>query len=324
MQLDCFTFNQNRFKGLNTQTVQRRRTVQQNRVLTDHFVEDIPDNRFFALNHFLRGFDGGGQATQFQLAVNERFEQFECHFLRQTALMQTQVWTNGNNRTTRIVDTFTQQVLTETALLTFDHVSQRFQRTLVGTSDRTTATTVVQQCIDCFLQHTLFVAHDDIWRSQIQQALQTVVTVDHATIQIVQIRRGETTTIQRYQWTQIRWQNRQDGQDHPLWLVARLDKRFQQLNALGQLFTFGFGVSFVQLFTQLLALLLQIHVFQQGLDRFGAHFGVELVTELFQSVKVLLFSQNLTLLEVGHATFDYHVRFKVEHALNVTQWHIQQ
>ncbi|MNJ67978.1 hypothetical protein D3C77_641900 [compost metagenome] len=101
--------------------------------------------------------------------------------------MQTQVWTYGDYRTTRVVNTFTQQVLTETTLLTFDHVGQGFQRALVGTGDGTTATAVIQQGIYRFLQHTFFVAHDDVRRSQIQQAFQTVVTVDHATVQIVQI-----------------------------------------------------------------------------------------------------------------------------------------
>ena len=208
VQLDSFTFDQYRFKCLDTQTVQGWCTVQQYRVFADNFVQDIPDNRFFALNHFLRGFDGGGQATQFQLAVNERFEQLQRHFLRQTALMQTQVWTYGDNRTTGVVNTLTEQVLTETTLFTFDHVGQRFQRTLVRTGDRTTATTVIQQGVNRFLQHTFFVAYDDIRRSQIQQTFQTVVTVNDATIQIVQVRSRETTTIQRYQRAQIWRQNR--------------------------------------------------------------------------------------------------------------------
>ena len=324
VQLDRFTFDQNRFKRLDTQTVQRRRTVQQNRVFADNFIQDIPDNRFFALNHFLRGFDGGGQATQLQLAVDKGFEQLQRHFLRQAALMQTQVWTYGDNRTTGVVNALTEQVLTETTLLTFDHIGQRFQRTLVGTGDRTTATAVIQQGVDRFLQHTFFVAYDDIRRSQIQQTLQTVVTVDNATIQIVQIRRCETTAVQRNQRAQIRRQHRQHGQDHPLRLVAGLYERFQQLDALGQLLTLGLGVGFVQLFTQLLALLLQIHIFQQSLDRFGAHFRVEFVAELFQRVKVLLFGQNLTFFEVGHATFDNNVRFEIEHAFDIAQRHIQQ
>ncbi len=324
VQLDRFTFDQYRFKRLDTQTVQCWCTVQQYRVFADNFVQDIPNDSFFALNHFLRGFDGGGEATQFQLAVNERFEQLQRHFLRQTALMQTQVWTYGDYRTTGVVNTLTEQVLTETTLLTFDHIGQRFQRTLVGTGDRTTATAVIQQGVDRFLQHTFFVAYDDVRRRQIQQTFQTVVTVDHATVQIVQIRRCETTTVQRNQRTQVRRQHWQNGQDHPLRLVTRLYERFQQLDTLGQLLTFGFGVGFVQLFTQLFALLLQIHAFQQGLDRFGTHLRVKFVTELFQRVQILLFSQDLVTFQIGHPTFDNHIGFEVENAFDITQRHIQQ
>lgn len=61
-------------------------------VFANHFVQDIPNDGFFTLNHFPSGFDGGGQATQLQFAVDERFEQLQRHLLRQTALMQTQVW----------------------------------------------------------------------------------------------------------------------------------------------------------------------------------------------------------------------------------------
>src|SRR5690606_21582607 len=143
---------------------------------------------FFTLNHFLGCFNGSSETTQFQLAVDERFEQLQRHFLRQTALMQTQVWTYGDYRTTGVVNTLTEQVLTGPTLLTFDHVGKGFQRTLVGAGDRTTATAVIQQGIYRFLQHTFFVAYDDVRRSEIQQAFQTVVTVDNATIQIVQIR----------------------------------------------------------------------------------------------------------------------------------------
>ena len=37
MQLNRLALNQHRLKGLNTQTVQRRRTVQHHRMLADHF-----------------------------------------------------------------------------------------------------------------------------------------------------------------------------------------------------------------------------------------------------------------------------------------------
>src|SRR5476649_1238796 len=144
VKLDSLTFDQNRFKCLDTQTVKSWRTVEQHWVFANDFSENVPNLWQFALDHFLRSLDGGSETTHFKLAENERLEQLESHFLRQTALMQTQGRTYGNYRTTRVVNTLTEQVLTETTLLTLDHVSQGFQRTLVGTCDCTTATTVVE------------------------------------------------------------------------------------------------------------------------------------------------------------------------------------
>ena len=58
MQLDGFTFNQHRLKGLDAQTVQRRRTVQHDRMLANDFFEDIPDDRLFVFHHLLGLLDG--------------------------------------------------------------------------------------------------------------------------------------------------------------------------------------------------------------------------------------------------------------------------
>src|SRR5690606_33647848 len=110
-------------------------------------------------------------------AENKRLEQLQCHFLGQTTLVQTQGWPHNDHRTTRVVNALTEQVLTETTLLTLDHISQRLQWTLVGTGNGTSATTVIQQRINRLLQHTLFVAHNNVWRIQVEQTLQAVVTV---------------------------------------------------------------------------------------------------------------------------------------------------
>ena len=68
MQLDRLAFDQHRLERLDTQAVQRRRTVQHDRVLADHFFEDIPDFRAFALDQSLGGLDGRRLAAQLQLA----------------------------------------------------------------------------------------------------------------------------------------------------------------------------------------------------------------------------------------------------------------
>ena len=187
MKLDRFTFNQHWLERLNTQAVKRWRTVQQNWVLTNYLGQDIPNLRWLALDHFLGSFDGACQAPVLELAKNKWLEEFEGHFFGQTALVKLQGWTRHDHRTARVVNTLSEEVLTETALLTFDHVSKRLQWTLVRARDRAATTTVIQQCVDRLLEHTLLVAHDDIGSVEIEQTLESIVTVDNASVQIVEV-----------------------------------------------------------------------------------------------------------------------------------------
>ena len=124
MQLNRFTFNQHGFEGLNAQAVECRRPVQENGVLADDLSEDIPHLWRLTLNHFLGSLDGARQATELELAEDERLKKLQCHLLGQPALVQLERRAGHNHGTTGVVHTLAQQVLTETTLLTFDHVSQ--------------------------------------------------------------------------------------------------------------------------------------------------------------------------------------------------------
>ena len=151
-----------RLERLDAETVQRRRAVQQNRVLADDLVEDIPDFRLFLLDQLLGLLDGRGEALGLEARVDERLEQLERHLLGQAALVQLQLRTDGDDRTAGIVDALAEQVLAEPALLALEHVGERLQRTLVGAGDGAAAAAVVEQRVDGFLQHALFVADDDV------------------------------------------------------------------------------------------------------------------------------------------------------------------
>src|SRR3546814_6577619 len=69
------------------------------------------------------------------------------------------------------------------------------------------AAAVVEQRIDGFLQHALFVADDDVRRAQLHQPLQAVVAVDDAAVEVVQVQGREATAIERQQRAQL-------GRDH--------------------------------------------------------------------------------------------------------------
>ena len=53
VQLDSFTLNQHRLERLNTQAVQRRRTVQHHRVLRNGFFQHVPHLGALAFHHAL-------------------------------------------------------------------------------------------------------------------------------------------------------------------------------------------------------------------------------------------------------------------------------
>ena len=99
MQTNGFTLDQNWLKGLNSQTVQGRCTVEHNGMLTNYLIENIPYYGILALDHLLSGLDGGSHATHLQTTVNEGLEQLQSHLLGQTALMQSEERSAGNNGT---------------------------------------------------------------------------------------------------------------------------------------------------------------------------------------------------------------------------------
>ena len=235
VQLNGLTFDQLRFEGLNTQAVQRRSAVQHHRVFVNHFFQDIPHHGFLIVHHLLGALDRGSEPTSFELIEDEGLEEFESHQLRQTALVQTQFRPHRNHGTAGVVDALTQKVLTEATALTLNHVRQGLQGTLVGAGHRLTAATVVQKAVHRFLQHTLFVADDDVRCLQFEKTLQAVVAVDDAAIEIVQVGRRKAAAVQRHQRTQIRRQHRQDFENHPFGLDTGTLETFQNFEALRDL-----------------------------------------------------------------------------------------
>ena len=122
MQTDCFTFDKYRFKRLDTQTVKRRCAVQQYRMFSDDIFQYIPDIIVHTVDFAFCIFDVACDITGNQFFHQERFEQLDRHFFRQAALVHFQERSNYDYGTSGVVNTFTQQVLTETSLLPFQHV----------------------------------------------------------------------------------------------------------------------------------------------------------------------------------------------------------
>ena len=325
MQLDRLAFDQHRLERLDAQAMQRRRAVQQHGMLADHLVEDVPDLGTLFFDQLLGLLHRGGQTLGVEPRIDERLEQFERHLLRQAALMQPQFGTDHDHRTAGIVDALAEQVLAEAALLALEHVGQRLQRTLVGAGDDAAAAAVVEQCVDGLLQHALFVADDDVGRAQLHQPLQAVVAVDDAAVEIVEIRGRKAAAVERHQRTQVRRNHRHHGEDHPLRLVAGIAERLDDLQALGELLVLDVGFGLLHLDAQGRLELFELKSLQQFADRFGADHGGEAVLAVFVlRLQVLVFRQQLTVLERGQARLQHDVIFEIQDPLEILQRHVEQ
>src|SRR5690606_1295651 len=231
--------------------------------------------------------------------------------------------THHNDRTAGVVDALAEQVLTEATALALDHVGQRLELALVGAGHGLAATTVVEQRVDRFLQHALFVAQNDIGGLQLEETLQTVVAVDDAAIEIVQVGRGEAATVERHQRAQVGRQHGQHFHDHPVGLDAGLLEALEHLQALRDLLDRGVGSRGLELGAQGLYFAVDVDGAQQFANGFCTHEGVEVIAVLFGLGQEVVVGHDLTALQRGHAGLDDAPCFEVQHALDIAQGHVE-
>src|ERR1700682_1306619 len=125
MNPNRFAFDQLWLESLDRQSRQRRGAVEQHWMSARDFLENVPNFRRLALDHFLRATHCVHVTEIFQSADDERLEQNERHFLQQTALMQFQFGPDNDDRSAGIIDAFAEQILTETSAFTLQHVAER-------------------------------------------------------------------------------------------------------------------------------------------------------------------------------------------------------
>ena len=106
-------------EGLNTEAVQRRCTVEQDRAVVDHVLQDVPDLRLGPLNDALCAFDIVGQVEFNQAPHDKGLEDFQGHAFWQATLVQLQLRADYDDRAAGVVHPLAQQVLAEAALLAF-------------------------------------------------------------------------------------------------------------------------------------------------------------------------------------------------------------
>ena len=323
MQLDGAAFPKNRLKGLNAETMERRRTVQKHGMVFNDISQDVPDFRREFIDFFARDFEIIRQAAVDEFVHDERLEKLDGHFFRQPALVHFEFRTDDDNGTAGIVDTFPQKVLTETSLLTLEHIGKGFQGTVSGARHGTSATTVVNQRIDGFLEHTLFIPDDDFRRAELQKTFQTIVSIDDATIEIIQIARRKAAAVQLHHRAQIRRNDGDDRQNHPFGAIAGMNEGFdffQTANAARA----TLSAARIEIFFELGFELFEIDFLQKRLNRFGAHGRFERIfAVIFNRFPIFGFRQNLLFREIRAARIEDDVGGKVEDTLQRARGNIQ-
>ena len=214
VDLDRLAVDEDRLEGLDAEAVQRRGAVEQHRVLADDLFEDVPHDGLATFDHALGALDVLGHLGLDEPLHDERLEELEGHHLGQAALVELQLGTDHDDRAARVVDALAEQVLAEPALLTLQHVRETLERSTALARHGTTATAVVEQRVDGLLEHALLVVDDDVGRPEVEESLQSVVAVDDATVEVVEVRGREAATVELHHRAQVRRDDRHGLEDH--------------------------------------------------------------------------------------------------------------
>ena len=133
MKLNGSALDKYGLESLDTESVKRGSAVEKHGVILDNHFECVPNYGILTLDHLSCGLDVVRLARLNKSLHNEGLEQLKSHLGRQTALINLQLGTDDDNRTAGIVDTLTEQVLSEASLLTFKHIGERLERSVVRT-----------------------------------------------------------------------------------------------------------------------------------------------------------------------------------------------
>ena len=323
VEADRVTLDEDGLEGLDGQTVERRRAVEEHRVTLGHFLQDIPDLGLLLLDVLAGAADGVGEAQFLEAADDERLEEDEGHLLRETALVELELGTDDDDGTAGVVDALAEEVLAETAMLALQHVRDGLQLT-VAVLDRLAVAAVVEEGVDGFLEHAHLIVDDDVGRLHLDELLQAVVAVDDATVEVVQVGGGETAAFEGDERTEVRRDDREHRQDHVLGTLAGSQEALDDLHAAGDLLLDLLGARGAELVAEVLDRGGEIHLLEELLEGFGAHAGLEGVgAVLFDGAAVGFLVEELLLFHAGGARVDDQVLLVVDDLLELAGGHVE-
>jgi hypothetical protein len=225
----------------------------------------------------------------------------------------------------RRLSALAQQILTEASLLTLQQVGERLQRSVTGTGNWSPASTVVDQGIDGFLQHSLFVADNNVRSPKLQKFIQTIVPVDHATIQIVQIRCRKTSAVKLDHGTQFRRQDGQNIEHHPTRFVTGISECLNDFKALDDTRLALTARAGLKLLTEPLGEAFNVDFREQIANRFRSHLGDErIATEFLNSFAVIALVDDLHFGERCLSRVNHDICREINDLLKIARRHVEE
>ena len=170
---------------------------------------------------------------------------------------------------------------------------------VAGAGDRPAAAAVVDQGVARLLEHPLLVADDDLGRAELEEPLESVVAVDDAAVQVVQVGGREAAAVELDHGPEVGRDDRQHRQDHPVRPRAGAAEGLDEAEPLDRLLAALAGAR-PDLDVEGPRELLEVHPADDLADRLGAHAGAEQAAALGAGAVALLEGAQLGLAERLH------------------------
>ena len=280
VELDSLAFDELGLECLDAEAVKRRGTVEKDGVALHDVLEDIPYDGFLAVDDFLCALDGLDDAALDELADDEGLVELGGHVLGEAALVHLELGADDDYGTCGVVDALTEEVLTEATLLALEGVGEGLEGTVCVALHGRALAGVVEEGVDGFLKHALLVSEDNLGGLDFEEALQTVVAYDYATVEVVEVGSCEASAVEGHERTELGGNDGHCLKNHPLGLVAvagsteGLDD-LKALEGLGlALLAAALGVGEV---AELIREGIEVELLEEVVDGLGAHLGDELV-----------------------------------------------
>ena len=178
------------------------------------------------------------------------------------------------------------------------------------------------------MEHTLFIADDDVGCADFLQFLEAVVAVDDSAIEVIEVTCCKTATVKLNHRTEI---GRKDGkhvEDHPFRAVATETECFNDFKALHCAETLLSNAVFNDFF-EFLAVLVKVDFHKEFLDGFCTHTDTEslegFAVIFFHKFTVLSVRNNLFLCEFCDlACIEDDVVYKVKDLFKILRGNVKE